>query len=190
MTQSNELTHVLANGRTVKSKERTNTYELPTSAAEQFVRLDHIAVAVRDLASAERWFTRTLGFRCVERRSVEGRKSGMVSAVMELGGVVVVLVQGTHPNSQVNRFVDNYGQGVQHVAFQVRDLDSVVNRLRAQDLDFSTGVVEKPGLRQAFSRRNAETGLMLEFIERGQFEGFNDDNVQSLFLSMEANDDY
>lgn len=157
---------------------------------EHLIRIDHIAVAVENLQVAEHWYTEVLGFKCIERRAVEGRKSGMISSVMAAGPVVFVLIQGTSPESQVSRFIQHYGQGVQHVALQVRGIDQLVPALRGRRLDFSTSMIESPELRQAFTRRSPETGLMLEFIERGKFTGFNDHNVNSLFAQLEANDDF
>jgi methylmalonyl-CoA/ethylmalonyl-CoA epimerase len=158
--------------------------------AEHLVGIDHIAIAVTNLDAAEKWYREALGFRCVERRVLEGRKSGMRSVVMKLGPLIFVLIQGTNPESQVSRFIEHYGQGVQHVAFQVRGIDQLVATLRKRGLEFSTTLVESPELRQAFTRRNADTGLMLEFIERGEFSGFTDENVQTLFAQLEASDDF
>jgi methylmalonyl-CoA/ethylmalonyl-CoA epimerase len=161
------------------------------SAVEQhLVRVDHIAIAVSNLEKAERWYSEVLGFRCIERRSIEGVRSGMISSVMQAGPVVFVLIQGTNPQSQVSRFIQNYGQGVQHIALQVRDLERFVPMLKDRSLEFSTSVVESPGLRQIFTRRSADTGLMLEFIERGEFSGFTQQNVRNLFSQLEAGDDF
>ena len=164
--------------------------EASSTIGDQLIRIDHVAVAVENLQVAERWYTEVLGFRCIERRVLEGRKSGMISAVMQAGPVVFVLVQGTNPESRVSRYVRHFGHGVHHVALQVRGIDRLVPSLRGRRLDFSTTLVESPGLRQAFARRSAETGLMLEFVERGEFAGFSDQNVQSLFAQLEASDDF
>jgi methylmalonyl-CoA/ethylmalonyl-CoA epimerase len=158
--------------------------------AEHLVRIDHIAVAVEDLRAAERWCSEVLGFRCVEQRTLEGRSTGMISTVMEAGPIVIVLVQGTSPASQVSRFVERYGQGVQHVALEVRDIGELVRKLSERGLCFGTSVVESAGVRQTFTRRNQQTGLMLELIERGDFHGFSDQNVTNLFRELEDNDEF
>ena len=50
-------------------------------------------------------FSTNLGFAVAERRHTKGVSTAMVSAVMKAGSAVVVLVQGTEPDSQVSRFV-------------------------------------------------------------------------------------
>lgn len=160
------------------------------SIADSLVRIDHIAVAVEDLETAQRWYSEVLGFRCVERRSLEGRKSGMLSAVMQAGPVVIVLVQGTNPDSQVSRFIQHYGPGVQHVALEVRNIEGLVRGLAQRNLRFSTGIVDGPGIRQTFTKRNPDSGVMLELIERTEFQGFTDENVNSLFRQLEESDEF
>ena len=162
----------------------------PLEIGEHLVQIDHIAVAVRDLDLAEQWFSEVLGFRCIERRDLEGTKSGMRSVVMQAGPIVFVLVQGTTPESQVSRFVREFGQGVQHIALGVRGIDRLVRKLKGSNLPFSTRVVTSGELRQVFARRNPDTGLMLEFIERGNFSGFADGNVDDLFRQLEESDEF
>jgi len=100
------------------------------------------------------------------------------------------LVQATNPESQVSRFIQHYGQGVQHVALQVNNIEGLVQRLDRRGPRFSTDIVKSPGLRQIFTKRSAQTGLMLELIERGEFSGFTDENIDSVFRQMEASGDF
>ena len=146
--------------------------------------IDHLAIAVRDLEHSIQWYSIVLGFSVEERRSTEGTSTGMISAVMKAGSLTIVLLQGTHPQSQVSQFVDHYGPGVQHVAVRVTDVEAAVNDLRAIGLDFDTPVIGAPGLRQAFSRRDQDSGLMLELLQRTS-EGFADQNVSELFRALE-----
>src|SRR5260370_11772889 len=98
----------------------------PSSALAKYARgFDHIAVAVPDLEASISWFTTVLGFSLKERRNTEGSKTGMISAVLEAGPLNIVLLQGTTPESQVSRFVQHYGPGVQHLAIQVDNIDAL-----------------------------------------------------------------
>lgn len=176
--------------RDERGGKREPRAEQAASWADHFLQVDHIAVAVQNLEAAERWFTEVLGFCCVERRELAGTKSGMRSAVMQAGSLVFVLVQGTNPDSQVSRFIRHYGQGVQHVALRVHNIDKIVPALRERKLEFSTSLIQSGELRQAFTRRNRETGIMLELVERGTFGGFSDENVSSLFRQLEESDEF
>lgn len=55
---------------------------------------------------------------------------------------------------------------------------------------FDTSVIEGPGLTQAFTSRDANTGLSFELIKRSGEQGFVDDNIQVLFDQLEQSGSY
>lgn len=155
------------------------------------VKIDHVAIAVRDLEESIAFYQQQLGFELVERRQTAGEKTGMVSAVLRAGAIIIVLVQGTAPESQVNRYIENYGPGVQHIAIEVRDVRKLMSELGQSGVAFNTTVIEGRGIRQAFTARDRASGMMYEFIERQTNDGdFTDESVQELFEQLERNDAY
>lgn len=155
------------------------------SITKRFARgVDHIAIAVADLEASIDWFTNVLGFSLKERRKTEGSSTGMISAVLEAGPLNFVLLQGTSPQSQVSRYIEHYGPGVQHIAILVADIDALVCELTSAGFEFDTTIINGGGLRQIFSKRDQRSGLMFEFIERSE-AGFVDGNVASLFSQLE-----
>ncbi|MBV6325518.1 VOC family protein [Duganella violaceipulchra] len=167
-----------------------HTPEHRPAARPTFQKIDHIAIAVRDLDAGVDFFTQVLGFTLLQRRRVQGARTGMVSAEMEHNGMKFVLCQGTEPESQVSRLIDNFGPGVAHIALAVNDAESTASALRGHGLAFDTSVIRGDGLRQVFSSRDANTGLSFEFIERGGEEGFLEDNVNELFAQLERSGAY
>jgi 4-hydroxyphenylpyruvate dioxygenase-like putative hemolysin len=157
----------------------------PQALLAKYARsIDHVAIAVRDLEESIRFYTDVLGFELKERRRTEGKATAMVSAVLVAGAVTVVLLEGTTPESQVSRFVEHFGPGVQHIAVGVEDLPQMAADLEAAGLEFDTTVIQSPGLRQIFSARDPGSGMMFEFIERLGGD-FSDQSVQSLFEQLE-----
>ena len=151
--------------------------------------VDHIAIAVKDLEESIVFYNRFLGFEVTERRKTEGKHSAMVSAVMKAGPITVVLLQGTTPDSQVTRYVEHYGPGVQHIAIGVTNLPSLVDELRAAGVEFDTNIIEGGGLRQIFTKRDPGSGMMYEIIERLGGD-FSDESVQSLFEQLEEHESF
>jgi methylmalonyl-CoA/ethylmalonyl-CoA epimerase len=149
--------------------------------------IDHVAVAVVDIEQAMRWYVDTLGFRLVEERITKGANTAMKSAVLSAGSAIVVLVQGLSPRSQVSRFIDHYGPGVQHLALLVKDLGVAVKCIVDAGGAADTPVIEGAGIRQVFLRRDQGSGVRLELIERRGGE-FSDDSVDRLFREFEARD--
>src|SRR5690348_1361554 len=90
------------------------------AGAPRYLKIDHIAFAVRDLEEGIRFFTEMLGFELIQRRTITGKKTGMISAELEHGPIKFVLCQGTEPESQVSKLIENYGPGVGHIALAVQ----------------------------------------------------------------------
>lgn len=157
------------------------------SDVKRFVNvIDHIAVAVNSLDDAIDLYTTLFGFDVIEKRETKGEFSGMISATIALGGVTFVLVQGTSKKSNVSQYIKHYGTGIQHVALQVKNISAVYNKLKDSGVEFLSDIITGENLYQTFTIRDKNSGLMIEFIERGEVSNhFSDDNVQKLFKSME-----
>lgn len=158
--------------------------------ARSAMRIDHVAIAVRDLDEAIAYYGGVLGFELKERRQISGRISGMDSAVMEAGGVKFVLVQGDSPESNVSRYIEAYGPGVQHVAIEIPDADEALADMQSRGVNLLTGIINGPGLDQIFTKREPNSGMQLEIIARAENEGFDPRNVQQLFEAMERENVY
>lgn len=155
------------------------------SLGKNVLGIDHLALAVPDIDAATRWVRDVLGFELEEERETHGKHSGMKSAVLRLGSVTIVLTEGIGPKSQTTQFVESFGAGVQHVAFRVDNLGHAISAMEVNGLEFSSPRLDSDGLSQIFSLRDPATGLMVELIERRDFDGFRDENVQRLFDSLE-----
>ena len=151
--------------------------------------VDHIAIAVHDLEAAIKLYSETFGYQLFERRRTEGKASAMISAVMKAGPITIVLLQGTSEESQVSRYVKHYGPGVQHIAIEVDDLQATTDELTAAGVQFDTNIISSPGLRQIFTHRDENSGMMYEFIQRMGGD-FSDESVKNLFEQLEAKNNF
>lgn len=158
-----------------------------TTLGRYVTAIDHVAIAVPNLEESIKFYTDVLGFELKERRRTEGKQTAMISAVLKVGSITVVLLQGTSPESQVSRFVEHYGPGVQHLALGVQNLPEMAGELTAAGMEFDTTIINSPGLRQIFSKRDPGSGVMFEFIERMGGD-FSDQSVQQLFEQLEKKD--
>lgn len=152
--------------------------------------IDHAAIAVRDLPRAVAVLCERFGFHVAERRQIEGKHSGMDSVVLRAGPVKLVLVQGTSPESNVSRYIEHYGPGVQHLAIEVDDAQALHAELCERECDLLTGVIHGAGLDQVFTRRDPHSGMQLEFVTRTENDGFSPHNVRELFEAMEREDSF
>ena len=174
----------------VESTSRSPLNGTGLSLQQQAIRIDHVAIAVRDLEAAIKFYSERYGFRQTDRRTIQGTDSSMDSAVMQAGDVTFVLVMGLDEKSNVSRYIEHYGPGVQHVAVQVHGLKDVMDNLTASKADLLTDIIRAPGLRQAFTRRDKNSGMQFEFIERGASNEFDENNVKQLYDAMDREDVY
>ena len=172
----------------MNSESRSET-KTAVALSKYATSVDHVAIAVQNLEESIKLYTDVMGFELKERRRTEGKHTAMISAVLKAGPVTVVLLQGTSPDSQVSRFVENFGPGVQHVALGVQNLPEMAEELKEAGMEFDTTVIQSPGLRQIFSKRDPGSGMMFEFIERMGGD-FSDQSVQQLFEQLEKKDSY
>lgn len=82
------------------------------------------------------------------------------------------------------KFISNFGPRVHHIAFQTEAIESTVEALRKDGMQFLLDLVGSPeeGLKQIFSQPSRNTLLVTEYIHRyGDFDGFfTKSNVTSL----------
>jgi 4-hydroxyphenylpyruvate dioxygenase-like putative hemolysin len=151
--------------------------------------LDHIAICVEDLEESINRYVDKFGFELVSCMDVEGQSTGMRSAVIKANDVVLVLLQGTSPESQICKFVKTFGPGVQHVAITVSDLPALSEALWEKGVGMETEIIKGEGISQQFTIRDPSCGVRLEFVER-RGGSFNKKSVEKLFRTMEANGSY
>jgi chorismate mutase-like protein len=146
-------------------------------------RVDHVVIAVDDLAAARSSLTERFGFR--EVGLAGGVAVGM--AAFAAGGVTVVAV-APEASPAVASYLAARGQGVQHVAIEVLNAGFARAALAASDAPLLTEVViDADGHEQFFAADDPATGVQFGFISRtGHRVGLGAANVLALFAALET----
>lgn len=162
-----------------------------TALAKYITRVDHITIAVPDLESAIHFYS-MLGFTLVERRVTDGETTSMERAIFRVNDMLLVLLQGHQPDSQINRYVDAYGPGVHHIAYEVKSVAKLKAALEEAGVKFlGTPTTDGKGITQIFTERDPASGMILEFIEHeNNTTRLSDTGIQSVFQHLEDNDLY
>jgi methylmalonyl-CoA/ethylmalonyl-CoA epimerase len=93
-------------------------------------RLNHIAIAVPDLAAASRIYRETLGAR-VSAPQAEP-EHGVTVVFIELANTKIELLEPLGANSPIGNFLEkNPAGGIHHVCYEVGDILAARDRLRA-----------------------------------------------------------
>ncbi len=159
--------------------------------------IDHITLCVENLDVAEYLFTKILGFEVIwSAREVGSDKSSMDTIVVQRGNAKVALMQGRDKvvKSQISEFIEKYGQGVQHVAIEVDDIETVSREWEEHGVKFSGPLKEgRDGfgpLKQRFTYPLFPgSGVFLELTQRQHGEGrsktFVRGTVEALYKDIE-----
>ncbi|MBC7921509.1 MAG: methylmalonyl-CoA epimerase [Ferruginibacter sp.] len=94
------------------------------------LKVEHIGIAVHNLAEANAVFARLLGAEPYKTESVVSE--GVRTAFFRIGETKIELLEATHPDSPVARFLGRKGEGMHHIAYEVADIGTEMQRLRAE----------------------------------------------------------
>ncbi|MCL6638211.1 MAG: methylmalonyl-CoA epimerase [Firmicutes bacterium] len=129
-------------------------------------KIDHIGIAVKDLAAALNLYEGILGLKAVATEVVEEQKVKV--AFLPTGDSEVELLESTSPDGPIARYIEKNGEGIQHIAFRVDNLEQRLAELKEKGVRL---IDEKPrhgagGAKIAFLHPKATNGVLIELCER------------------------
>lgn len=129
-------------------------------------KIDHIGIAVKSIDDALKFYEDILGLKCTGIEDVESQK--VKTAFLPCGDSEIELLEATDESSPIAKFIEKKGQGMQHVAVKVDDIDKTIEELKAKGIVL---IDEKPrygagGAKIAFVHPKSTGGILLELCER------------------------
>jgi len=128
-------------------------------------KIHHLGYAVESVQSASRFYRESFGAEPTDPEIVE--EQGIVATMFRVGESMVELMQPTHPDSPIAKFLAKRGEGFHHVAFQVEDIEAALAELKDSGVHL---VDEEPrvgagGTRTAFVHPKGAFGVLTELVE-------------------------
>jgi methylmalonyl-CoA/ethylmalonyl-CoA epimerase len=96
-------------------------------------KLEHIGIAVKNIEAANKLFSELLGKAQYKVEEVESE--GVKTSFFELSGVKIELLEATRPDSPIAKFIEKRGEGIHHLAFEVKDLGSSIEAYRGKGFE-------------------------------------------------------
>jgi len=90
--------------------------------------IEHIGIAVRDLAQANALYARLLNVPPYKQETVESE--GVMTSFFRINQTKLELLEATNPDSAIARFLEKRGEGVHHIAIEVDDIQAEMERLK------------------------------------------------------------
>ena len=128
-------------------------------------RIDHVGIAVRDLDEAIRIYERRLGLRSTGRERLE--REGIEIAMIPIGESRIELIMPINPDSRVEKFLQDRGEAVHHVAYATDDVRGSLEQAGAAGAQLLDEVARPGahGTRIGFVHPKSVCGVLTEFVE-------------------------
>lgn len=133
--------------------------------------LYHIAIAVKDLDTAEKIFNDTIGLKTTHKEEIpeQGVRAAMLQPTSG-SGTAIELIEPTGENSPIANFLDKRGEGIHHICFYVDDLQARLNELKNKGVRL---IDEKPRIgadkiKVAFIHPSSMNGVLVELAEKSE----------------------
>ena len=91
-------------------------------------KLEHIGIAVKDLDESNKLFARLLGTEHYKIETVESE--GVRTSFFKVGDLKIELLEATRPDSPIAKFIEKKGEGIHHLAFDVKDVSESLSELK------------------------------------------------------------
>ena len=132
----------------------------------KLLKIDHIGVAVNSISDAKSFWADTLGLPHEGDETVGEQK--VTTAFFPVGESEVELLESTEADGPIAKYIEKKGQGIQHVAFRVENIDEALAELKEKGIRLIDETPRKGagGAKIAFLHPKSTNGVLVELCER------------------------
>lgn len=128
-------------------------------------KIEHIGIAVKDIEASNDLFAKLFDKKHYKTETVESE--GVMTSFFKVGPNKIELLQATNDESPIAKFIEKKGEGIHHIAFAVKDIESEIERLKGEGFRM---IHEKPkkgadNKRIAFLHPKATNGVLIELCQ-------------------------
>jgi methylmalonyl-CoA/ethylmalonyl-CoA epimerase len=93
-------------------------------------KIEHIGIAVKSIQNSAKLFEKLFQASAYKSESVE--REGVITSFFKMGESKIELLEATSADSPIAKFIEKKGEGIHHIAFEVADIYSEMDRLKAE----------------------------------------------------------
>jgi len=132
----------------------------------KILKIDHIGIAAKSIDQVAPFWSTILGLPMAGRETVEEQKA--TTAFLPVGESELEILESTSPDGALAKFIESRGEGVQHIALRVENIEEALKELKEKGVRL---IDEKPrrgagGAKIAFIHPKSTNGVLLELSER------------------------
>jgi methylmalonyl-CoA/ethylmalonyl-CoA epimerase len=128
-------------------------------------KIEHIGIAVKDLALSNTIFEDILGTASYKTEIVESE--GVATSFFQVGPNKIELLEATREDSPIAKFIEKRGEGIHHIAFAVDNIEKEIERLQAKGYRLINEIPKKGAdkKRIAFLHPKSSNGVLIELCQ-------------------------
>ena len=132
----------------------------------KILKIDHIAVAVKDINSSTNIFT-LLGMDCQDVEHIDNEKVNVVKINPESHDHTIELLEPSDDSSTIKSFLNKRGQGLHHIALEVDNIYNAIKYLEYNNVKMiysqpQTGANDKS---ITFIHPSSSPGILIEICQ-------------------------
>lgn len=124
--------------------------------------VDHIHIAVRDVNQAAALFEKLFGINF--SKEMVSKRYAVKARFAAIGSVGIELLQGTSPDSEISKFIEENGEGLHAISLKVPDMDQATAELESNGINI-TSRFEFPLIREANLSPQDVHGVHIELCQ-------------------------
>lgn len=128
--------------------------------------IDHIGIAVRSIDEGKKFYTDILGLAMEKTEVVEEQK--VKTGFFPITDSELELLESTAPDGPVAKYIESRGEGIQHIAFRVENIEEALRELKEKGVRLIDQEPRKGagGARIAFIHPKETHGVLVELCEK------------------------
>jgi methylmalonyl-CoA epimerase len=130
------------------------------------MKISHLGIATKGIDEALKFWQDALGLENVHTESVEDQKVRV--AMLPIGETNIELLEPTSEDSPIQKFLEQRGGGIHHIAVEVENIEASLTKLKNQGMRL---IDEKPrvgaeGCLVAFVHPSSAGGVLMELVQK------------------------
>ncbi|TAE49383.1 MAG: methylmalonyl-CoA epimerase [Cytophagia bacterium] len=92
------------------------------------IKIEHIGIAVKNLENSNQLFAKLFNQSPYKLEMVASE--GVSTSFFQIGDNKIELLEATNEESPIYKFIEKKGEGIHHIAFDVKDIQQEMERLK------------------------------------------------------------
>lgn len=126
--------------------------------------ISHLGIAVKDMDKARDYYRTVFGLE--SREPIVGAGGTVKASLIDLDNVVLELLSPIGTDVPVAKFIQNRGEGIQHVCYEVDDIKREIERFKAINIETIGNLMDGAEGLSIFLHPKGTMGILTELVEK------------------------